>query len=364
MDAKKSLSLELRKANADLSLLYNIIEDIAGEIDLQRLSEKIAKEVKRRLNAEAVFLMLIDAEGLSLELIASEAIKIPKVTRIPITGIIKETFDSPSLHFGRLKIGSEVFASSLCVPLIIQEKPIGMIAICNKEAKGFTDGDKRVIQNIALVGSIIRHAVENAKLYKNLQTTYFQTLQVIGKTLESKSRYTQQHSEHVAEYAVLIVKKIKEKKELEESMIDKIRVVAQLHDIGKIGVNDFIVNKPCCLCEEEWKVMKEHPVKGYENIKPLDFIDEDVKLGIRHHHENFNGKGYPDGLIGEKIPLLARIMRVADSFDAMIFPRPYHPKTQTKEEAIEELKQHINEWYDPQIVEAFVEGLKEEGVIQ
>ncbi|MDI6751734.1 MAG: GAF domain-containing protein [bacterium] len=166
---KKSLSLELRKANADLSLLYNIIEDVAGEIDLQRLSEKIAKEVKRRLNAEAVFLMLIDAEGLSLELIASEAIKIPKVTRIPITGIIKETFDSLSLYFGRLEIGSEVFASSLCVPLIIQEKPIGMIAICNKEAKGFTDGDKRIVYNIDIVAT---NALENARLVKEFVTSH------------------------------------------------------------------------------------------------------------------------------------------------------------------------------------------------
>lgn len=161
-DIKKALSLELRRANADLSLLYSIIEDIAGEINLEKLAIKIAEETKKRLDVEAVLLMLVDKEGLNMEMVACAGIGLQNGIKLLIDGIIKDVFDSLSFQAGRFTIDGFSFDSSLYVPLIVQKKVIGIILVCNKlSGRDFTDWDKRMVYNIALVGS---NAIENARL--------------------------------------------------------------------------------------------------------------------------------------------------------------------------------------------------------
>ncbi|MEW6606623.1 MAG: HD domain-containing phosphohydrolase [bacterium] len=347
----EDMSRKLRGRDAELELLYKIIEDIAGEIDIERFATKITEKTRKRLEVKAVFSMLLDEKGRNLDLIASSGVKLRKGIKIPKDGIIKDVLDSSLLfRTGRFTIEGFSFDSSLCVPLIVQKRAIGVIiACCKSSGRDFSDWDIRMFSNIALVGNIIKYAID-------LQKVHLQTLNVLVKNIEAKSEYTKKHSENVARYAVRIAKKMK----LEEKMVQEIRQAALLHDIGKIGVSDVIINKPCCLCKEERENVNKHPEIGYENIKGLDFIGEEVKNGILYHHIDFNGGGYPsDGNAksGKNISLSARIIRVADSYEAMTSKRPYHPQKKSKKEAIKDLEDNKDTLYDPDVVESFVKAL-------
>lgn len=133
--------------------------------------------------------------------------------------------------------------------------------------------------------------------------------------------------------------------------MEMIRFCGLLHDIGKIGISDSLLNKPSPLREEEYELIKEHPIIGEQIVKEIKFLELGVPL-IRHHHERYDGKGYPDGLEGEKIPLLARILTVADAFDAMVSTRPYR-RALTFGEAKKELEQKAGTQFDPRIVKIF-----------
>lgn len=361
---KKALSIELRKANADLELLYSIIEDIAGEIELEKLAIKIVEETKKRLDVEAAILMLLDEEGINLKLVASSDIDLQKEIKIPKDGIIKESLDSLSFQVGRFTIKNNSFDSSLCVPLIIQKKPVGVIIACGKlQDEDFTDWDKRVVYNIALVGGIIQHAIENAKLARKntclaqkIKNRFLETISALSATIDAKDPYyTADHSKNVRGYVKQIAKQLQLSKEEKEN----IELSAVLHDIGKIGTPNELLWKPGKLDNEEFAIVKKHPEKGAEILKNSKSL-EDLAPGIKSHHENFDGSGYPDRLKGKKIPLSARIIRVADSYEAIISKRPYQ-EIKSEEKAIDDLKEKINTWYDPDVVKAFVEALKKGG---
>ena len=168
-------------------------------------------------------------------------------------------------------------------------------------------------------------------------------------TLESKDSNTHGHSERVAEYVSALAMHLK----LNETDYINLWRAAILHDIGKIGIPDIILNKPSALTADEWEVMKSHPARGESICSKLKFAREILPI-IRHHHEHYNGAGYPDGLKGDSIPYLARIVSVADTVDAMTSPRNYRSPV-TMEETIEELKRCAGTQFDPAIVEAFVE---------
>jgi putative nucleotidyltransferase with HDIG domain len=148
-----------------------------------------------------------------------------------------------------------------------------------------------------------------------------------------------------------------EKLSLSEEEKDTLRYGAYLHDLGKIEVESAILNKAGSLTEEEWEVMKKHTVLGSEIVRPLLFF-QDISPIIRSHHENYDGTGYPDGLKGEEIPLLARIVRLADSFDAMTTDRPYR-KALTFSQACQELRKNAGKHYDPYLVDLFLEAVSE-----
>lgn len=187
------------------------------------------------------------------------------------------------------------------------------------------------------------------KLYKDLQDTYMRTIKTLISTIDARDHYTHSHSEKVMRYAVAIAKELK----LNQKEIEQIREACELHDLGKIAIQDYILTKPDKLSREEWALMKLHSLKGAEILSPLGFLDGVIDL-IRQHHERFDGKGYPDGIKAERISLGARIMSVADAYDAMISTRPYKKRPLTKKEAILELKNNSGSQFDPHIVKAFL----------
>ena len=206
----------------------------------------------------------------------------------------------------------------------------------------------------------LRHKLKGQdKEVKELHHVYMHTIKAFASAIDFKDHYTYDHSINVVKYAVAIAHHMK----LTNHEIQDIKHACQLHDLGKIGVPDYILAKHGPLSEEEWEKVKFHTLKGAEILSPLKFLDEIIKL-IISHHERYNGSGYPKGLKGEKIPLGARIMLVADAFDAMTSDRPYRKKLSIKE-SIEELKRNSGTQFDPEVVNAFLEVLRvEPGIVR
>lgn len=189
------------------------------------------------------------------------------------------------------------------------------------------------------------------KLYMDLRRSYLETVQALSKALEAKDPVTSGHAERVGEYAVAIAREMR----LSENRIDRIRYAALLHDIGKIGIADGVLKKPGGLSGEEFAQIREHPVIGWEILKDIDFLREASRI-IRHHHERYDGKGYPDGLKGDQIPIEAYILAVADAFDAMTNDRPYR-KALTTGRAREIIADEAGRQFHPKVADAFIKIL-------
>ena len=195
-------------------------------------------------------------------------------------------------------------------------------------------------------------AVENMALYESLVGNFYGILRSLVNALEAKDPYTGKHSERVTQYAVMIGRKMG----CTDGELEVLETVGYLHDIGKIGISDSILNKPASLTREEYEIVKKHPVIGASIVKDLIFSLEERSI-IRHHHERWDGGGYPDGLAGEEIPIFARIVAIADAFDAMTSKRAYRGAI-GKADAIRELKENRGKQFDPHALDAFLETLE------
>ncbi len=193
--------------------------------------------------------------------------------------------------------------------------------------------------------------------HEELKESHIAAMKALIMSEEARDSYTSGHSRRVTEYAVRIAKKMG----VDEAYARHIEYAGYLHDIGKIGISDAILNKEGRLNDEEWKIIQRHPDMALEILNPLKFLPEE-KVIIKYHHERYDGKGYPDGLKGEGIPVGARIMAVADSFDAMNSKRPYR-NALPKEKIISELKISRGTQLDPEIVDAFLEMINSDSGI-
>lgn len=188
--------------------------------------------------------------------------------------------------------------------------------------------------------------------HKELKGLYKELIHAFANVIDAKSPWTRGHSERVADYAVAIAKDLG----LRDTDIDMLKTATFLHDIGKIGTYDAILNKPAKLTADEFALVKMHTVKGEEILRPIKELEHVLPI-IRSHHERFDGNGYPDGLKGNEIPLLARILSAADSYDSMTADRPYSPSP-GREYAVSELKICAGTQFDPMVVEAFLRILE------
>jgi hypothetical protein len=186
------------------------------------------------------------------------------------------------------------------------------------------------------------------KAVVDIRDMFTQTVRALASAIDARDPSTKKHSEHVSGIAV----EIGQAMNLSESELEQLEWAGLLHDIGKIGIRDAVLLKPGKLTREERMLMNEHPVKGEEILKDVDQLAAERPL-IRHHHEWYNGSGYPDRLIGEEIPLLARVLHVADAFEAMTASRPYRPVPLSTAEALEELNRYAGIQFDPAVVQAF-----------
>jgi putative nucleotidyltransferase with HDIG domain len=191
-------------------------------------------------------------------------------------------------------------------------------------------------------------ALENARLYEDLKNLFFSTVASLANAIDAKSTWTKGHSERVMHTSGRIAQELG----LPPDMVERIKIGGLLHDIGKIGIIENLLEKPDSLSDMESPSMRLHPVKGVAILAPIEQL-RDILPAILHHHERYDGKGYPDGLKGEDIPLPARIVTVADAFDAMVAVRPYK-QGRPVQEALQELQACAGTQFDPRVVDAFV----------
>ncbi|MCK4241537.1 MAG: HD-GYP domain-containing protein, partial [Candidatus Atribacteria bacterium] len=234
----------------------------------------------------------------------------------------------------------------LMVPIIIENEVKGVISLDNAS---FTTDIINLLRSFSEQTAV---AINNARLYQKIQDSYFEIVKALAQAIEAKDPYTHGHSERVMKYSLAIAPRFGLSKEEK----DLLRYAAILHDIGKIGVRGIILNNSDGLTVGEYDEVKKHTIIGENIIQPIELL-QSIRPLIRHHHEWYNGKGYPDGLSKEDIPLGARILAVVDAYDAMKSDRPYR-KALTEEITIQELKRGSGSQFDPQVVEVFLEILK------
>lgn len=204
-------------------------------------------------------------------------------------------------------------------------------------------------QNTLLARRIEESTKNLTRLYEDLRTTYMRTIKVLAHAIDARDHYTHSHSENVAKYAVAIA----EEMGLSTKDIEMIREACELHDLGKIGIEDIILSKPSGLTDQEWEQIKRHPQTAAQILEPLTFLNGVIGL-VRQHHERYDGSGYPEGRKGEDILLGARIIHLADAYEAMCSARSYRKVPLSKEEAIMEIKKNSGTQFDPKVVEAFL----------
>ena len=204
-------------------------------------------------------------------------------------------------------------------------------------------------QNVLLAKRIEESTKNLTRLYEDLRSTYMRTIKVLAHAIDARDHYTHSHSENVAKIAVVIA----EEMHLSAEQVEMVREACELHDLGKIGVEDSILTKPSELDQKEWESIKRHPLIGAQILEPLTFLDGVIDL-VRQHHEHYDGTGYPYGLKGEEILLGARIINLADAYEAMRSERSYRREPFTKERAVTEVKDNIGKQFDPKVVEAFL----------
>ncbi|RMG61587.1 MAG: HD domain-containing protein, partial [Deltaproteobacteria bacterium] len=238
----------------------------------------------------------------------------------------------------------------LCAPVTRLER-LHAVLVLLREGRNFTREHLELVGIIATQGAV---AYENTNLVGSLKNAYISMIESLILIVEAKDPYTYGHSRRVSNLAVRIARKMG----LPEPDVETLRLAANLHDIGKISVPEEILNKPGKLDEDEWLYVRRHTLIGDEVLRPLKFLDEAREI-IKYHHERYDGSGYPEGLKGEEIPLLTRIMTVADAYDAMSSVRAYR-KPLAPEEVRDELLKNAGKQFDPKVVRALIEILDEE----
>ena len=235
----------------------------------------------------------------------------------------------------------------IAIPLKIRSRVFGMLtSIIDHEDKYFSEKD---IYYLNFLVDKASSSIENLALYENIYENLFSTLYAFVETIEARDPYTKQHSASVSGYAMSIARK----NGCSQEEIAKLNISGNLHDIGKIGIPDNILLKPGRLTDAEYKIIKKHPVIGSNIIGHLGMWTDEQGI-IRHHHERFDGKGYPDNLKGEDIPFLARILSVADVYDALTTDRSYRHRM-SGDDAAEIIKENAGSQFDPTIVDVFLD---------
>ena len=366
---------DLQRRDKKLSTLLEFGTRFTSGADAARVMEQTLRAAIHNTDATAGYIMLFNETN--SQLVTEVAVSLGEERAIPASRALGE--------------GIEGYVAETCKPLMLAHNPQGRktpaavetdfdydaeAALCFPPTEGgpnaqgstvigvfvllhhhigsqFNEEDLDLIRTLAGLSTM---AIVNSRLYEDLRTSFMRSLHVLAKTLESRDAYTQGHSYRVSELCVMIAEKLR----VAPEVVDNLRNGALLHDVGKIGIPDAILRKPERLTEEEFEIMKQHPVIGWEICQPLG-LGEEILMLIRNHHEKLDGTGYPDGLRLGELPLPLRIICVADAFDAMSSSRPYR-KCMDAETRNAQLNRFAGIQFDPIVIEA-LKGLMASGAL-
>ncbi|MBI3805870.1 MAG: response regulator [Nitrospirae bacterium] len=356
----------LMKENLRLKLLmplFDISQNLLLEVNPAALFEQIVQVAFRETKSDLAVLLSKDDETGTLDIRASfpqlgspgEVVhlikEIGRRTAEGMEAIVCTEGEGFDFEMGALLMRSG-FSSSISVPLTYQGKISAVLSLFKHAGNvSYNQSDMELISILSGQAVI---AIENAKLFDQLERSHFESMKALAQAIEAKDLYTRGHCDRMVQYALAIAERLglstEEKRHLGYG--------AALHDIGKIGIHELILNKSGKLTDKEYEVMKDHPMLGAEIIKGVDFLNPVVPI-IYYHQERFDGKGYPEGLSGEEIPIGARIIAILDTFDAMTSDRPYR-KALPMEIAFAELRRCTGSQFDPKIVETLIQIIQED----
>jgi len=255
----------------------------------------------------------------------------------------------------------------LLVPLVIRDEMVGMIVLGEKATgEPYSSYDRDIIAAMGrhlgvaiahrnMLADLERQADENRKLYDGLRTTYSDTVKAFAAAIDCKDRYTEGHSVRVGKYSEIIASELG----WGDDETEGAAVAGYLHDVGKLTVERKIINAPYRINAKESAELNRHPAVGYEILLPIHHPYADVPLAAKYHHERLDGRGYPDGLYDRSIPYIAKVVNLADSFDAMTTDRPYK-RRRAVDEVFEDLRRNSGKQFAPELVQAFCRGMLKE----
>lgn len=355
-------AMELARKIEMIQTMHEIDVTILSALDSNEILEVSTRMIARLLPCDRVTVALADkvkdgfnfAAGFGVESVSKRDV-IPfaqtSATEVLKTGrpqFVSNLADEGGLLPLEEKLRAEGYMSHLRVPLTVKGVVVGVLSVGAKHKAAYTPEDLSIAVNIS---GQIGVALENARLVTDLEELFLGTVKTLSEAIDAKSAWTRGHSERVTKFAVEIAREMG----LGEEELKRLRLAGLLHDIGKLATYESILDKPGKLTPEETAIMRQHPAKGVDILSPISQMS-DIFPAIRHHHEYFDGSGYPDGLRGPATPLLARILTVADSVDAMGADRPYR-KGKPLDAVIAELKRCSGTQFDPVVVAAFLKTL-------
>ena len=280
-------------------------------------------------------------------------IDISRAKVLPFFQVYDRTFETTKLE--------------LMVPLVIRDETVGAVFLGEKATGDpYTSYDREIICAMGrhiggaiaqrnMLAELERQASENRKLYEDLRTTYKDTVKAFAAAIDCKDKYTEGHSVRVGKYSEIIGAELG----WGEDEIEGAAVAGYLHDVGKLTVERKIINAPYRINAKESAELNRHPTVGYEILMPIHHPYTDVPLAAKYHHERLDGLGYPDGLYDREIPYIAKVVNLADSFDAMTTDRPYKSRRPASD-VFEDLKRNSGKQFAPEIVAAFFRGILRE----
>ena len=354
---------DLHTAIEELTTVYTVSQEVISTLDLQEVFSLIAKMVCSIINTRACVLRILDKDKKWMNIVSSHGVSSKYVDNTPLkigeglAGIIgksgqpivcPQVSKEESVKYSYY-INKEGYQSALGVPIVFKDEALGSIMTYDKSVRNYTKSEVMLLSTFA---SQVAIAIKNAQLHEKVNLNYLDTINALALAVEARDPYTHGHSERVTAYAIEIARSLG----LSKKQIKAIQFSGSLHDVGKIAISDTILRKPGPLTESERSIIQLHPLKGVNMLAPLKFLESGLPL-IKHHHERFDGGGYPQGLKKTGIPIIARIFACADAFDAMTSDRPYRTSL-TLKKAVEELKENAGSQFDPNVVKAFVSILK------
>ncbi|MBN1595920.1 GAF domain-containing protein [candidate division FCPU426 bacterium] len=359
---------ELRTKADHLSLLFEVGKSIGSIFNLRTLFGTILERAMQVMKARRGFLMIYDKSTEVLRIRASLGLNVnldqnsvqvdrgiagwvfKKVRSVVIPNVEKSSLYDPDND--QIYVGRDLMAC----PLHIRKKVFGVICLNDRiGSKQFSHEDLDLLSALASQAAI---AIENVELYASVRRDYLNAVKALAAAVDAKDHYTHGHSHKVMVYATTIAKAM----DLSEKEIEKIKYGALLHDVGKIGISEAVLNKPSRLTPKEFDTIAMHPILGVSIVQNIESL-KDLIPTILYHHERYSGGGYPEGKAGNSIPLGARVVAVADAWDVMTSDRAYR-KALPISVAVSELKKCAGTQFDPEIVETFMKTLEKEEKIE